>query len=98
MITNIKIITNIEFHFTIVPHCKVKINILFVIVELQFSSNNLSENELKTALREITTAMINNDLFIEDDDRTIEDDTNNDLLMNYENSDVDFDDEELELN
>ena len=62
-------------------------------VELQFSSSNLSEDEFETALREITTAMINNDdLFIEDDDEEvnddiasndgiIEDNTNNDLIM-----------------
>ena len=44
-------------------------------VELQFSSSNLSEDELETALREITTAMINNDdLFIEDDDEEENDD------------------------
>ena len=61
-------------------------------LELKFSSSNLSEDELETALREITTAMINNDdLFIEDeeddidsDDESIdlnEDDANNDLFM-----------------
>ena len=63
-------------------------------VELQFSSSNLSEDELETALREVTTAMINNDdLFIDDDDDEeenddmasndgiIEDDTNNNFLM-----------------
>ncbi len=61
-------------------------------LELKFSSSNLSEDELETALREITTAMINNDdLFIENeeddidsDDESIdlnEDDANNDLFM-----------------
>ena len=29
--------------------------------ELKFSSSNLDENELKLAMQEITTAMINND-------------------------------------
>jgi len=43
--------------------------------ELKFSSSNLSENELETTLREITTAMINNDdLFIDDDDDIVSDD------------------------
>uniref|UniRef100_U9SXD0 BED-type domain-containing protein n=1 Tax=Rhizophagus irregularis (strain DAOM 181602 / DAOM 197198 / MUCL 43194) TaxID=747089 RepID=U9SXD0_RHIID len=62
-------------------------------VELKFSSSNLSEDELETALREVTTAMINNDdLFTDDDDEEenddvasndgiIEDDTNNNFLM-----------------
>jgi hypothetical protein len=61
-------------------------------LELKFSSSNLSEDELETALRKITTAMINNDdLFIENeeddidsDDESIdlnEDDANNDLFM-----------------
>jgi hypothetical protein len=59
--------------------------------ELKFSSSDLSEEELETALREITTAMIDNDdLFIDDeDDITSEDgivnldenDTNNNLHM-----------------
>ena len=61
-------------------------------LELKFSSSNLSEDELETALREITTAMINNnDLFIENEEDDIdsndesidlnEDDANNDLFM-----------------
>ncbi|PKC69360.1 hypothetical protein RhiirA1_392189 [Rhizophagus irregularis] len=62
-------------------------------VELKFSSSNLSEDELETALREVTTAMINNDdLFTDNDDEEenddmasndgiIEDDTNNNFLM-----------------
>ena len=61
-------------------------------LELKFSSSNLSEDELETALREITTAMINNDdLFIENEENDIdsddesidlnEDDANNDLFM-----------------
>ena len=61
-------------------------------LELKFSSSNLSEEELETALRKITIAMINNDdLFIENeeddidsDDESIdlnEDDANNDLFM-----------------
>ena len=61
-------------------------------LELKFSSSNLSKDELEIALREITTAMINNnDLFIENeeddidsDDESIdlnEDDANNDLFM-----------------
>lgn len=59
--------------------------------ELKFSSSDLGENELETALQEITAAMINNnDLFIDDDDDTVSDDdsinlnkkdTNNDLIM-----------------
>uniref|UniRef100_U9UUH0 HAT C-terminal dimerisation domain-containing protein n=1 Tax=Rhizophagus irregularis (strain DAOM 181602 / DAOM 197198 / MUCL 43194) TaxID=747089 RepID=U9UUH0_RHIID len=60
--------------------------------ELKFSSSDLSENELETALQEITTAMINNDdIFIDDDDDDTvlddesinlnEDNTNSDLIM-----------------
>src|ERR1700722_1821111 len=77
--------------------------------ELKFSSSDLSEDELETALREIVTAMINNDdLFIEDeeddavsDDGSInldENDTNNDLLMaNIMNLD-NFSDDNLDSN
>lgn len=58
--------------------------------ELKFSSSNLSEDELKTTLQEITTAMINNDdLFVDDDDDAFSDneitdldeENANDLLM-----------------
>ncbi|UZO00738.1 uncharacterized protein OCT59_011857 [Rhizophagus irregularis] len=60
--------------------------------ELKFSSSGLNENELETALQEITAAMINNnDLFIDDDDDDTvsdnesinlnEDNTNSDLIM-----------------
>ena len=78
-------------------------------LELKFSSSDLSENELETALQEIITAMINNDdLFIEDeeddavsDDGSInldENDTNNDLLMaNIMNLD-NFSDDNLDSN
>src|SRR5947208_1668175 len=59
--------------------------------ELKFFSRDLSEEELETALREITTAMIDNDdLFINDEDDITskdgiinldENDTNNNLHM-----------------
>ncbi|PKK68928.1 hypothetical protein RhiirC2_781632 [Rhizophagus irregularis] len=60
--------------------------------ELKFSSSGLNENELETALQEITAAMINNNvLFIDDDDDDTvsdnesinlnEDNTNSDLIM-----------------
>jgi len=51
-------------------------------LELKFSSSNLSEDELETALREITTAMINND----------------DLFIENEEDDIDSDDESIDLN
>src|SRR5271154_1040743 len=48
--------------------------------ELKFSSSNLSEDELKTALQEITTAMINNDdLFVEEEEEVFSDNENIDL-------------------
>ncbi|CAB5317829.1 unnamed protein product [Rhizophagus irregularis] len=59
--------------------------------ELKFSSSDLSENKLETALQEITTAMINNDdIFIDDDDIVLDDESidlndddanTNDLIM-----------------
>jgi hypothetical protein len=48
--------------------------------ELKFSSSNLSEDELKIALQEITTAMINNDdLFVEEEEEVFSDSENIDL-------------------
>jgi len=48
--------------------------------ELKFSSSNLSEDELKIALQEITTAMINNDdLFVEEEEEVFSDNENIDL-------------------
>src|SRR5277367_3915388 len=48
--------------------------------ELKFSSSNLSEDELKIALQEITTAIINNDdLFVEEEEEVFSDSENIDL-------------------
>jgi len=66
--------------------------------ELNFSNSDLSEDELETALREVTTSMINNDdLFIEeeeednlsDDESTDshEDDANDLVMANIINLD-----------
>ena len=54
--------------------------------ELKFSSNNLNENELETALQDITSAMIDNsDLFgdeeEEDNDFSDNEENTNDLIM-----------------
>ncbi|CAB4489859.1 unnamed protein product [Rhizophagus irregularis] len=50
--------------------------------ELKFSSSDLSENELETALQEITAAMINNNgLFIDDKFNELNrDNSNSDIL------------------
>ncbi|PKC05262.1 hypothetical protein RhiirA5_421126 [Rhizophagus irregularis] len=65
--------------------------------ELKFSSSDLSENELETALQEITAAIINNnDLFIDDIL-----DQQPDESIYYEDSNIDFEaifDEESEIN
>jgi hypothetical protein len=54
--------------------------------ELKFSSNNLSENELETALRDITSAMIDNsDLFGEEEDNDFSD--NDSINFDEENTD-----------
>ena len=54
--------------------------------ELKFSSNNLSENELEIALRDITSAMIDNsDLFGEEEDNDFSD--NDSINFNEENTD-----------
>src|SRR5439155_16656282 len=61
--------------------------------ELKFSSSNLGKDELESIMKEITTAMINNDLFeegeeeeeeieIEEEEEIFSNDNNsNDLLM-----------------
>jgi len=54
--------------------------------ELKFSSINLNEDEIEVAMKEITTAMINNDdLFEEDDDDIISDSEN----INIDEEDTD---------
>jgi len=49
--------------------------------ELKFSSNNLNENELETALQDITSAMIDNSDLFGDEEEEDNDFSDNDLIM-----------------
>ena len=52
--------------------------------ELKFSSINLNEDEIEVAMKEITTAMINNDDLFEED--------NDDIISDSENINIDEED------